>query len=173
MGEANHSGSTPNLEAPETIRDLSALTPEQLARAAELLQRELEAPQTPTCRRVKQVTLRRIELRLGRRGADRRPMAPRPPRRRPGSHIWNQTEIQSPDPSRTLDAFLSTLDGWNLDWTDPDEIERVGVPVYGPERALSVLLRAFEAGLLARPQPDIEPDAASVEQLVLPIREAA
>ncbi len=173
MGDANRNESPLNLDAPEAIRDLSVLTPEQLARAAELLQRELEAPQTPTCRRVKQVTLRRIELRLGRRTIDRRPLPPRPSRRRLGSHIWGDSDIQGPSASRTLDALLSTLDGWNLDWTDPDEVERVGVPVYEPERALAVLVRAFEAGLLARPHPDIQPDVASVEQLVLPIREAA
>jgi hypothetical protein len=162
----------PNLDAPETIRDLSALTPEQLARAAELLQRELEAPQTPTCRRVKRVTLRRIELRLGRRGIDRRPMDPLLSRHRPNtpSTFAAKKRAQLP-PARALDAFLSTLDGWNLDWTDPAEVERVGVPHYGPAEALRILTRAYEAGLLARPHPDIP--ETSIEQLVLPIREAA
>jgi hypothetical protein len=65
------------------------------------------------------------------------------------------------------------LEGWKLDWTDAAEIERVGVPEYTPERALGVLLRAFAAGQIARPGLDIAPGAASREQLVLPIREAA
>lgn len=162
------SGPCINLDAPETIRDLSVLTEDQLARAAELLKRELEAPQTPTCRRLKRVTLRRIELRLGRRGTVRRLPAPRP-LRRPARPLPRH-ELT---PARALDAFLSTLDGWNLDWTDPAEVERVGVPRYGPERALGVLIRAYAAGLLARPAPDIEPETTPVEQLVLPIREAA
>jgi hypothetical protein len=134
MGD-NGSGSCINLEAPETIRDLSVLTADELARAAELLQRELEAPQTPACRRLKRVTLRRIELRLGRRGTDRGAGEPRPPRR-----LTRQIPRRELTPARALDAFLSTLDGWNLDWTDA---------------------------------ADIEPDATPVEQLVLPIREAA
>lgn len=164
----------PNLDAPETIRDLSSLTPEQLARAAELLQRELEAPQTPTCRRVKRVTLRRIELRLGRRGMDRRATEPLLSRHRPDNVFRRESEKRRQlPPARALDAFLSTLDGWNLDWTDPAEVERVGVPHYGPAEALRILTHAYEAALLARPQPDIVQAEASIEQLVLPIREAA
>ncbi len=35
-----------------------------------------------------------------------------------------------PIPERALDAFLAKLDGWNLDWSDPAEIENLGVPHY-------------------------------------------
>ena len=174
MGHHRERGGTPNLNAPETIRDFSALTPEQLARAAEQLVRELEAPQTARGLRRKTAALRRIELRLGRRLSMRRIVVPRAPRARPGSRMWTPQEIRpAPTPARALDAFLSTLDGWNLDWTDAAEIERVGVPEYTPERALAVLLRAFAAGQIARPRVDIAADARPREQLVLPMREAA
>jgi hypothetical protein len=170
------SAAAPNLDAPETIRDLSALTPEQLARAAEQLQRELEAPQTIEARRLKYAALCRIERKLGSRRALRRVFVPPATRARPGSRIWREPQIQpaaTPTPARALDGFLGMLEGWKLDWTDAAEIERVGVPEYTPERALGVLLRAFAAGQIARAGPDIAPEAASREQLVLPIREAA
>lgn len=174
MGQPPNHEAPANLDAPETIRDLSALSPHELARAADQLVRELEAPQTARGWRRKFAALRRIELRLGRRRAMRRIFAPRPVRPRPGSRMWTAAEIGPiPTPARALDAFLSTLDGWNLDWTDAAEIERVGVPEYTPERALAVLLRAFAAGQLATPGPDIAPPAAAREQLVLPIRDAA
>lgn len=174
MGQPTNQQTRANLDAPEAIRDLSALTRDELARAADQLVRELEAPQTARGWRRKYVALRRIELRLGRRRAMRRIFAPRPVRPRPGSRMWTAAEIRAlPTPARALDAFLSMLDGWNLDWTDAAEIERVGVPEYTPERALAVLLRAFAAGQLATPRPDIAPPAAAREQLVLPIRDAA
>lgn len=170
------SAAAPNLDAPETIRDFSVLTREQLARAAEQLQRELEAPQTIEARRLKYAALCRIERKLGSRRALRRVYVPPAARTRPGSRIWREPQIRpatTPTPSRALDGFLSMLEGWKLDWTNADEIERVGVPEYTPERALGVLLRAFAAGQIARLNPDIAPATPSREQLVLPIREAA
>jgi hypothetical protein len=170
------SAAAPNLDAPETIRDFSVLTREQLARAAEQLQRELEAPQTIEARRLKYAALCRIERKLGSQRALRRVYVPPATRARPGSRIWREPQIQpsaTPTPSRALDGFLSMLEGWKLDWTNAAEIERVGVPEYTPERALGVLLRAFAAGQIARAGVDIAPEAPSREQLVLAIREAA
>ncbi len=175
MGRSRERSTAPNLDAPETIRDFSALTREQLARAAEQLQRELEAPQTLEARRLKYAALCRIERRLGSRRALRRVYVPPAARARPGSRIWREPQIRpaaTPTPSRALDGFLSMLEGWKLDWTNADEIERVGVPEYSPERALGVLLRAFAAGQIARLDPDIVPEAPNREQLVLPMRAA-
>ena len=176
MGRPRERSTAPNLDAPETIRDFSALAPEQLARAAEQLRRELEAPQTVNARRLKYAALCRIERRLGSRPALRRIFVPPAARTRPGSRIWTEPQIRppaTPTPSRALDGFLSMLEGWKLDWTNATEIERVGVPEHTPERALGVLLRAFAAGQIARVGPDIAPEATGREQLVLPIREAA
>lgn len=169
---------TPNLEAPETIQDLSALTPEQLRAAAEKLERELEAPQTRKGRRRKHAALTRIELRLGRHIWHPGEAAPAPSRRaerrlrpRAGTAV-TPFPRRLPKPERALDAFLATLEGWNLDWTDAEEIARVGVPRYSPTRALAVLVAAMAEGRLARPARAPEPDEAAIEQLALPIRGA-
>lgn len=170
---------SPNLEAPETIEDLAALTPEQLRAAAEKLKRELEAPQTRKGRRRKHAALTRIEIRLGRHIWHPGEAAPAPTRRaerrlrpRPGTAVTPFPRRRLPEPERALDAFLATLEGWNLDWTDAEEITRVGVPHYSPTRALAVLVAVMAEGRLARPTRAPEPDEVAIEQLALPIRGA-
>ncbi len=55
-------------------------------------------------------------------------------------------------------------------WTDPTEIENLGVPHYTPGEALQILLRAFVEGWIAQ-APPVEP-AEPLEQLKLPLRAA-
>ncbi|HEV2147481.1 MAG TPA: hypothetical protein VGR37_08760 [Longimicrobiaceae bacterium] len=72
---------------------------------------------------------------------------------------------------RMLDGLLAWLEGWNIDWTDPGEVELLGVPRHSPADMLEILVRALSGGALARIEVDVPPGAG--EQLRFQMRRSA
>lgn len=170
----SHAAPEPRLHAPEWLDSLQSLSEAELRAAERQLTRELEAPQTRRARECKLAALSRVRARLGLEAAPLTlsvPPVESTPIRKERMPMMTLREIRNePIPERALDAFLAKLDGWNLDWSDPAEIENLGVPHYTPGDALQILLRAWMEGWLAQARP-VEP-AEPLEQLKLPLRAA-
>lgn len=169
----SHAAPEPQIHAPEWLESLQSLSEEGLRAAERQLTHELEAPQTRRMRERKLTALAQIRARLGLEELPRERPVPsvesRPPQRERMPMTLREIHNE-PTPERALDAFLAKLDGWNLDWSDPTEIENLGVPHYTPGDALQILLRAWMEGWLAQARP-AEP-AEPLEQLKLPLRAA-
>lgn len=169
----SHAAPEPQIRAPEWLENLHSLSEEELRAAERQLTHELEAPQTRQARGRKLAALSQVRARLGLGELPLKwPVPPRKstPIRRERMPMTLGEIHYEPAPERALDAFLAKLDGWNLDWSDPTEIENLGVPHYTPGDALQILLRAWMEGWLAQARP-VEP-AEPLEQLKLPLRAA-